>query len=198
MGYYIYHSKATLSKPTDRDPTITNGYVIDDIREGLFDTDVSYFEKYIQLIQVPKVIESVYLDDDKEAVERENGSSSRFFYKNDAAGIRAYVRSKNYDKLLSHRNDYIHGRGVISFYEIEMRHGFYAENVFECSYKDGQPDFYKKYPSGKCFTKFEVFEQACNLHIDGYRQVDILRETAMFKKNLVGNYEPGRSILFYF
>jgi hypothetical protein len=200
MGYYIYHQKATLNRPIDSD---TGCYFLDEIDEDYFDVGVEFFEKYFQIIECPKLVDSVLLIDDPDelAAEKIRLEKQGIFSTSNKPAIERYIRHNGYDKLIQETNSY-NGRTVISFFNIKKGKGFYTEEVFENPFSFRNSEFEINYPNQFAYTRVEVFEQACRLEfpeneIEVWQKEIFENEVQLFRTELIGKYESGKSILTY-
>jgi hypothetical protein len=201
VGYWIYHDKATLIKPSG---ALGNAFILNDLADNHFDVAMNYFEPFFQMVEKDKLIASILILDDQNDVKREKLRlpEHAIFHRTESELLEAYISVNNYGDLVRKIKN-LNGRTNLCLYETQRGEGFYTECVFEHSFKDGCAEFYSTYSSANSYTKIEVFKKACELEFDERKikqwGIPSVEQTIkLFKTSLIENYELGRSILTYF
>ena len=142
MGYWVYHEKATLNKNADG-----NIYEASRLKT---EAEINLFQKYFQKIKFKEFVNTITILKDYEEIEKEKAlyRGNLVFHKSEKKKIKQCISENN----LSHLKKEIRRYGkekYIHFYKIEIKDGFYTENIFECTFKDVNGEFFKKYPEGE-------------------------------------------------
>lgn len=201
MGNYIYHKKATLKKPAK---LTTNTHILSDLESdqySVWDVPFSYFEKYFQIVETIKLVDSILILDTYEEfnAEKLRLPASNVFHQSEQNLIENFITAKSYRNIWL-ETERMDGRTIISLYERKSGKGFYTEEIFESPFKDCDPNFYETYSSANYYTRFEVFEKACNLKFNEWKyksQVEFEHDVQVLRQYLIEQYEAGRSILYY-
>ncbi len=201
MGLDIYHYKATLQKPKDLNPSSEN-YILEENYEG-FDVDFSYFNKYIQLIDIPKILRTlIFAKKESELEEIKNFFKCEydFFYESNFLSINkvvdGFIIRNHQEGSLLHKWETPKWIGFHVF-ELEKKSGFYYEEV---GYqRKGMNDrFAERFYSDSiyCYTKKEEFEFALScvdFYWDDDTQAEVKKRKRQFKSEFLDNYEDKRS-----
>ncbi len=206
MGLDIYHTKATLEKPTIIDPHGLDIITEEGFPNMGFDVPFSHFDKYIQKIDYPKIIKKATLMKEGENLDDtfgwfNDGNSEIIFYENPDSleqKTKEYELKNNLNKL--HRNLSTNSEtwDLLYHYEFIEKTGFYITDE-GCQRKGMNADFNSFYQDDKYnFVLKEDFEKAYQC-IDYYWEFDTDEELAMrrknFKENFLDKYEFGASYL---
>lgn len=197
MGYYIYHNKLILEKPSTGLGT--------ELDKDLFkDSDLELFSKYFQRVTTEEYVDAITLCEDQNMLEQARHNlnyNQGIFLKNDTKAIEKYLAHKKYNLL--HKKETLLNNGWlnVAFFKYKTVDGFYHKNVFQHTFNDINGNFYVKYAVGKKYSELTVFEEACDIQFSPYRFEDIeeYKETKkLFVDHLVDQYEYGSSLLAYF
>lgn len=187
MGLDITHYKATFEKCDDEELFI-NGLDLHG-ESGIetkhsfkdFNVDFYYFEKYIQLIDIPKVINQLEIDLNK---------SNNLIYED---VINDFEKRNNLNEFKKRKlvNSNTNLR-TIYYYELEKMEAFYFKDV-AYQRKGMNQEFYNKFCNSKYynFALKEDFEFAFSC-LD---EKENSEKVNYFKENFIDNYEHGSSFL---
>lgn len=187
MGLDITHYKATFEKCDDEEFFKIGSDLQDE--NGIetkhsfkdFNVDFYYFEKYIQIIDIPKGINQLLIDLNK---------SNNLDYENE---INDFEKRNNLNVFKKRK--FVNSNtnlGTIYYYELEKMEAFYFKEV-AYQRKGMNQEFYNKFCNGKYyyFALKEDFEYAFSCLDDKENSEKI----NYFKENFIDNYEHGSSFL---
>ncbi|MCT8341283.1 hypothetical protein MG296_14570 [Flavobacteriaceae bacterium TK19130] len=213
MGLDITHYKAVLKLPEN--PGLINvggeirGQVGAETKESFSDFNVSFehFQNYIQLIDCPKVIDTLIIVDEKEDLETTTNHFSKSDYKiflNDKElkrELKIYESERkleNCEKYFS--NSALNKWKILNYFETEKKEGFYYQAVGD--QRKGMNDmFWNRFCNNNIYNyaRKEDFEFAMKcLRIKQpheYKSEFELRKEK-FKDEFINNFELGASFMF--
>lgn len=201
MGLDIYHYKATLLKPKDLNPFSEN-YILEENYEG-FDVHFSYFNNYIQIIDVPKTIKTlIFALKESELDEIKNFLNYEydFFYESNILNINnvadRFIIQNHLEGSLLHKWETPKWIGFHVF-EWEKKSGFYFEEV-GYQRKGMNERFRERFYSASnyYYTQKEDFEFALScvdFYWDNDTQEEVEQRKRQFKADFLDKYEDKRS-----
>lgn len=196
MGYYIYHDKLILEKPSSG-----LGTALDNI--FFKDSDLELFSKYFQRVLTEEYVDAITLCEDQNMLEtarRDQNYNQGVFLKADTKAIDKYLSRKKYNLLNKKETLLYNGWLNIAFFKYKTVDGFYHKNVFQHTFNDINENFYLKYDVGKSYSELTVFEEACDIQFSPHRfeEIEDYEKTKkLFVDHLVDKYEYGSSLLVY-
>lgn len=205
MGLSISHNKATLKRPTVSSPYEPIGVTEEEFTG--FNVDFTYFRRYIQKIECPKVVQTFIIVEEEQHLAhtqnwfKEIGDPVLFHVneddlRNEIATLEQKYQLNGLEKQLCQGPPELK---LLYYCEVSKQTGFYIEGV-DYQSKGMNGKFWERFCGGYYdnFALWEDFEYAYNC-VDHYWNSDTAEELAIrkqaFKKYFLDAYEPGASFM---
>lgn len=205
MGLDITHRKATLKRPEKLDP-FHRDYILENEFEG-FNVNFNYFDKYIQEIDTPEILETLIFPKKQDEIQKvkdflKKHGEYHFLFENTRKDIDAnvadFILKNNLSGSLIHNWDAPDWIGFDVF-KMKKQTGFYFEKAGE-QRKGMNEHFWERFLSDEIYyyAKKEDFEYALKC-VDFYWSDDteekVEERKRLFKENFVDKYERNKSWL---
>jgi hypothetical protein len=205
MGLSISHNRATLKRPAVASPYEPIGITEEEFSG--FNVDFTYFSRYIQKIDCPKVIQTFIIVEQEQYL-----ASTQDLFKDQGNPVLFHTNEVDLQNEIVILEQKYHLAGLekrlcqgpsewklLYYCEVSKQTGFYIEGIGYQS-KGMNSRFWERFCSGyyENFALREDFEYAYSC-VDYYGSSNWAEEASLrkkaFKKDFIDAYEPGASFM---
>ncbi len=212
MGLDITHYKATLELSQNSELIKIGGEIRGlvgaETRDSFSDFNVPFehFEKYIQLIDYPIIIDTLIIVEDKDKIEYATNHFSNSNYKillrNDdlEKKLNDYEKENNLKDFRRHsKSSILNEWKIINYYKIESKEGFYYQQV-GYQRKGMNENFWKRFCNDDIYQyalkeDFEFASNCLQRKQLNETKADFELRKENFNKQFLENYENGGSFM---